>query len=349
MLVAGKAEPKRGIRIWEKPEPGIVDNNDVLLEIEACGICGTDLEIYEWPEENLPNWMRNLPLPVVLGHEAVGRVRDIGSAVTRFKRGDRVVHASTGGCGVCFFCRSGLLNLCAARASKIPGIMNDGAYAKYAVITDYALFKIPEDIPVATAAVMQPLTVAVHAMERSHMLPGDQVVVIGPGPQGLMQAMMARACGASDVIVAGLEIDRGRLDIASNLGAEAVNTARQNLKEKVLSITDGRGADVVFDCAGGSKTLNIAVDVVRKGGEIIVVGVGTSGEFDQNQIMQKEITIRGSSGRLPTTWDRTMNLLRSRMISLESIVSHVLPLEKAEEAFELLHRKEAVKVVLTPE
>ncbi len=181
------------------------------------------------------------------------------------------------------------------------------------------------------------------------MLPGEQVVIIGPGPQGLMQTMMAKASGAADVIVAGLGIDRLRLQIASQLGAEAVDTTTQDLKEKVLELTDGRGADVVFDCAGGAKTLGIAVDVVRKGGEIIVIGVGSLGQFDQNPIMQKEITIRGSSGRLPTTWDRTMNLLRSKVISLDSIVSHVLPLEKAEEAFELLDKKEAAKVVITPD
>ena len=175
MLVAGKAEPKRGIWLWEKPEPKIVEDNDVLLEVEACGVCGTDLEIYEWPEENLPAWMRTLPLPVVLGHETVGRVREVGPTVTRFKLGDRVVHASTGGCGVCYFCRSGLLNLCGARASKIPGIMSDGAYARYAIITDYALFKIPEEISTADAAVLQPLTVAVHAMGIGR--PGDIHVI----------------------------------------------------------------------------------------------------------------------------------------------------------------------------
>ena len=349
MLVAGKAERKHGISMWDKPEPHIADDNDVLLEVEACGVCGTDLEIYEWPEDNLPAWMLTLPLPVVLGHETVGRVKETGPAVTMFKPGDRVVHSSTGGCGVCYFCRSGMLNLCPARAGKIPGIMNDGAYAKYAVITDYALFKIPEDISTSDAAVTQPLTVAVHAMERSHMLPGEQVVVIGPGPQGLMQAIMARACGAADVIVSGLDIDRGRLKIAAKLGAIAVDTTNDDLKEKVLDLTGGRGADVVFDCAGGSKTLGIATDVVRKGGEVIVVGVGGTGPFDQNLIMQKEITITGSSGRLPTTWDRTMNLLRSGTISLDYIVSHVMPLKKIGEAFELLHSKEAAKVVITPE
>ncbi len=348
MLAAGKTRPEPGIEIFERPEPKITQEDEVLIEVGACGVCGTDVRIYRWRPEEMSARILNMKFPRVLGHEVAGTIRQMGKNVAGFAVGDKVMCEASSGCGLCVFCRSGRPHLCETRRGRILGIGIDGGYTQYMIIRSACLFKMSEDISFIEAAVMESFGVAVHALERSHLKPGDHVVILGPGPLGLLGAMLAKSNGAASVIVAGLGIDKERLKIASKIGAEAIDITAHSLSERVLSNTNGKGADVVFDFAGGVSALKGAIEVVSKGGEVIMVGQGKPGEFDQKTIVDKELTILGVKARQPSTWDRAMALLDSRTIDLKPIITHTFPVKKAKEAFQLLDERKAVKVVIVP-
>ncbi|MDO8674311.1 MAG: alcohol dehydrogenase catalytic domain-containing protein, partial [Dehalococcoidia bacterium] len=334
MLAAGKAKPGPGIDIFEHPEPKITRGDEVLLEVAACGICGSDLHTYRWRADEISQIKRNMRLPIVLGHEVAGTILETGRDVVGFRVGDRVMCETSAGCGACFYCRLGRPNLCDKRHEYTLGMSIDGGYARYTVIRANCLFRIPEGVSFVEAAVMEPFAMVVHAVGRSHLKAGDHVVIMGPGPMGLLGAMVAKASGAATVMVAGLPLDRERLNVASQIGAEAVEINGDNLRERVLKSTEGRGADIVFDIAGGSAALNSAVDVVRKGGEIIMVGLGGPGQFEPKTVVTKELNIVGALSRLPSDWDRASALVSSGSVDLKPIITHTLPLRSAKEAFE---------------
>ena len=258
MLAVVKAEAKVGIETREVPEPEVIKGH-VIVEVRACGICGSDLHIYEW--EPFIQWVS---LPRVLGHEVAGTICQLGEGVEGFKVGDRIVADTFGGCGKCHFCRLGKFNHCMYQSRL--GQHVDGGMAKYVVVPVCSLYRIPEQVGFEEASAIEPLGVILRAFERCDMKPGDDMAIIGPGPIGLFGVMLAKACGGGKTIAIGLKKDRKRLETAERFGAITIISEEENVQDKVMILTEGMGVDIVMDVSGGSDSLSISTGIVKRGG-----------------------------------------------------------------------------------
>jgi L-iditol 2-dehydrogenase len=316
--------------------------NEVKVRVAAAGICGTDVHILKGTWACRP--------PVVLGHEWCGTVVEAGGAVRSLRAGDRVLCSNPARtCGLCAHCLAGNPFMCAERVSA--GYMIDGAFAETICIDERRCHRLGPEVSFRAAALGEPLAVAVHAcIERTAVHAGDVVAVIGPGCVGLLVSQVARLEGAR-VVVCGVDKDRPRLERARALGADAVvNVDREDAVEVARALTNGRGADVVYDCAGTAASLAAAWELVRKEGTLVPLGIYPGPvETDFNRITMKELRVVGSYGYLWTTWRRTTSLLADKRIDAESLISHEFPLERWCEAFEAAQDGSAVKVVFRPD
>lgn len=323
---------------WPEPTPA---PDEVKLEIIAAGICGTDVHIVEGFWACRP--------PVVLGHEFCGRVVEVGSLVTHFKPGDRVVASNPARtCGRCRHCCGGNPFMCTKRISA--GYMIDGAFAEYLCITQARCHLLPENVSFLQAALGEPLSVAVHAvMEKTTLHKGDLAVVSGPGCVGLLTALVAKLEGAR-VIVAGTDKDARRLQLMKELGADAVvNVSRESLTDAVHALNGGEGADVVYECAGAPASLDACWAAVRNEGTLVPLGIYEGPiKTDFNKITMKELRVVGSFGYVWTSWNRCLQLLANRDIDTDRLISHIYPFERFEEALEALASGQTVKVVMQP-
>jgi len=340
MLAVVKSKPQVGIEIMDVPRPRPKED-EVLVRVEACGICGTDVHFYEWVEHS-----RWITLPRVLGHELVGEIAEIGGRVKGFEVGQRVVTETWGGCGVCYFCRLGRFNSCETQLRI--GQHSDGGMTRYVTIPAVSLFPIPDSISIVDAAVLEPLGVVLHALERCAFKPGDDVAVLGPGPIGLLAVHLLRQSGAASIIIAGLQEDGQRLAFAEKWGGIAVNTAGENLVERVREITSGRGVDLVLEVSGGQGALDTAVQITKPGGQVAVVGLGAPGIFDYNRMVHKEIDLIGCWRRQPSSWYRAINLVKEGRVRPGEVVTHQFPLDQADQGFRLLLARQAIKVLIVP-
>ncbi len=346
MRAVVKTKEAVGIEILDMPKPKIKPNQ-VLLQVKGCGICGSDLGLYDWTPESRTRRGKPIKLPVIIGHEPAGIVAEVGSEVSQnLKVGDRVAADSWGGCGECYFCRLGKFNMC-ERSSNI-GSLTNGGYAEYVAMPGFNLYKLPDAISMDVAPILQPLGVAVHAMEVTDLRLGDEVVVLGPGAIGIMEAMVAKCRGATRVWITGIGKDKQRLELARKLGFETVNIEEQSVVDVVREATGGLGVAVVFDAtargAGDEK-----VKLLKKGGQLtITVEDAPSLTFNGADFRRVgDITIRHHVGRNPTTFYSALNLLASGRIDVRSLITH-MPLEEADKAFQMLKRSEAAKIILVP-
>jgi len=202
MLALAKVDVNRGLSLIEMPEPKVSEGQDILVEVGACGICGSDLAA-SLSEERIISWMSRYGWPQVLGHEIAGIVREVGKEVAEFKPGDLVVCHPIPPCGFCFYCSRGQTNLCENHAVKGLRSARIGGYAKYVLVTPHYLLKMAENVPVEEAALVEPVGVSLHAIERSHVKPGDSAVIIGPGALGVLAAMLLKLSGVQTLVVAG--------------------------------------------------------------------------------------------------------------------------------------------------
>jgi L-iditol 2-dehydrogenase len=330
------------VELREVPIPEI-GSDDVLLEVGAVSVCGSDVH----QAHNTHSWPVNVP--VVLGHEFGGIVARIGSAVRGVREGDRVVSETAAEiCGNCLSCRGGRYNLCRARKGFGYGL--DGAMAHWVRVPARCLHAIPASLPFDIACLAEPHAVAYNAMcVNSTIRPGDVVVVLGPGPIGLLCARMAALSGANPLIVAGLTADCPRLDVARALGAtRTVDVERENL-EAVVRDSSSDGADVVCDATGASKALDVALRLVRPGGQIIKVGWSPeSYAVDINPLVQRNVHLQGTFSHNYAVWERVIHLLDRRVTMPETIVGLRAPLESWRSAFDAMHRRDVIKSVLLP-
>jgi len=341
MLAVVKNKPATGIEIMERPEPD-VKNGYAIIEVKACGICGSDLHIYEWSP--FYQWMT---FPRIMGHEVAGTICETGSDVVGFAPGDRVVADTWGGCGVCSCCRVGRFNLCLNQVRL--GQHVDGGMARYVAVPGNCLYRIPEGVDFETASVLEPLGVILRTFERCDVKPGDTMAILGPGPIGLLGVMLAKACGASTIIASGLGVDKERLEYARRFGAVSVNVDEESLQERVMDLTEGQGVDIVMDVSGGEGSLTEAAAVAKRGGQIGFVGLSPKAVFDPFVLVEKELAIYGSCRRQPSTWFRAIDLVANKVVNPGAIVTHSLPLSRAQEGFEILLRREGLKVILIPQ
>ncbi len=318
-----------------------IGEKDVLLRVGAVSVCGSDL--HQWRGSH--SWPVNYPC--ILGHEFAGTVAQAGSAVKNFHEGDRVASETAAVIEESSpLSRSGLYNLDPSRRGFGYGV--DGAMTEYVRVPERCLHRLPADLPFAKAALTEPCCVAYNALcVNGRVRPGDSVLVLGPGPIGLLCAQMAKLSGAGRVIVAGLQADQHRLATARRLGADV--TLDRGVVEYVSQMGDGLGVDVAVDCSGASATLQIALQAVRPAGQIIKVGWGPQPlQFSLDPLVQKNITITGSFSHNWPVWERVISMIVSGQIDLEPVISHVAPLSRWQENFEKMEGGEYVKAVLTP-
>jgi L-iditol 2-dehydrogenase len=325
-----------------QPQPA---EDELLIRIKACGICGSDVHGYDGSTG------RRLP-PIVMGHEAAGVVESVGSAASNFRPGDRVTFDSTVSCGKCFYCLRGQINLCDHReviGVSTPSFRRMGAFAEFIAVPARIAYPLPENMPYSHAALIEAVSVAVHAVSLTPIALDDTVVVVGAGMIGLLTLQAARLAGAGNVIV--FDLDETRLELARGLGAtHTFNSRSSNVLAQVLALTGGRGADVALECVGNTIAVKLALDSVRKGGAVTLVGnVAPTIEFGLQSAVTRQIRVQGScasSGEYPAC----ISLMSRGAIRVEPLVSAVAPLEDGAAWFHRLYDREPglLKVVLQP-
>ncbi len=328
------------VDLRDVPVPEIGDS-DVLLRVGAVSVCGSDL--HQW--NGSASW--NVNYPCILGHEFSGTVAETGKLVENFKPGDRVVSETAAVIDPSSpLSRSGLYNLDPSRRGFGYGV--DGAMTRFVRVPERCLHRISNGVSFEKAALTEPCCVAYQAVcVNGRVRPGDRVLVLGPGPIGLLCAKMAKLSGAGQLIVAGLPKDRSRLDIARQLGADL--TLEGAVAETVAGLGDGLGVDMVVDASGSSATLQIALQAVRPAGHIVKVGWGPQPmQFSLDPAVQKNVTISGSFSHNWPTWERIISMIASGQIDLNPVISRVANLAEWSDCFERMEHGEYVKAVLTP-
>lgn len=323
----------------KRPIPQIKAANDVLVEMEACSICGTDVHVL-----SNPPGFAGTP-GIILGHECVGKVLAVGENVANLVPGDRVVLIPNIYCGNCHYCRIGWPNFC--ENEKIMGVTIDGIFAKYFVAPNDALTKIPDNMPNDVAVFCEPVNCVMGAMDQVRVLPGETVLVLGAGPIGLYSAMLLKSNGAGKVIVS--EPSAKRAQFAKECGADVVvDPVHDDLKAAVLRETEGLGADIVVDAVG--VLLADAIACARRAGRIVLIGLNEHETQTVNQadIMKNGLFIYGNyNGHFSMT--PTVRMLSSGLIPVKKMITHRLPLSRFEEGLEAMRNGEGIEVILYPD
>ena len=322
-----------------------IKDDEVLIKVKYCGICGTDLHIYHGEYPCTP--------PLVIGHEFSGVIAAVGKNVAGWKAGDRVVsELHTGICGVCYHCRRGHYLLCAHK--KPAGSARDGGMAEFAAMPARLLHRIPAKVSFEEAALTEPAAICVQAIiERSGIRMGDRVAISGAGPIGLLALLVAKAAGAAQVIVSGTARSAQlKLDMAKTLGADRiVIVEHEDLKKVVLEEIDGDGCDLFIEAAGSSLVIKDSPGMIRKGGTICALGVTKDkfAEFPWNDAMFKACRIQFNYSSDFDAWERTLAMMASGKINVRPLITHHFPLHKFDESFKQMEAGEALKILINPE
>lgn len=332
------------LELVDFPEPQL-GAEEVLVRVAACGVCGSDVHGYDGSTG------RRIP-PLVMGHEAAGVIAEVGAAVEGFAVGERVTFDSTLYCGECDYCQAGMINLCDNR--QVLGVScgdyrRHGAFAEFVAVPQRIVYKLPDALPMEHAALIEAVSVAVHAVRRSGAGQGDTAVVVGAGMIGLLVIQALRAYGAERVVA--VDIDEERLRVAQQLGAGVVlQPEREDPVATIRELTDGRGAAASFEVVGATAPLQTAVECVAKGGTVTLVGnVSPRVEVPLQSIVTRELTLYGScasQGEYP----ECIELMAAGKIDVAPLLSARAPLEEGPRWFERLYAREPglMKVVLEP-
>jgi len=335
---------RRQLEIVEIEKPSFKED-EILVRIHACGICGSDVHGYDGSTG------RRIP-PIVMGHEAAGLVEAVGGSVTKFTPGDRVTFDSTVYCGTCFFCKRGQVNLCDRPeiiGVSTPVFRRMGAFAEYVTVPERIAYHLPATMPFSHAAMIEAVSVAVHAVALTPMALEDTAVIVGAGMIGQLAVQAVRQAGAGQILV--LDIDDSRLERARSLGAtHTLNPRSAGVIEDILELTSDRGADIALECVGTTKTVKLAVDSVCKGGAVTLVGnVAPSVELGLQSVVTRQIRVQGScasAGEYPAC----ISMMARGSIRVDSLISSVAPLEEGMAWFDRLYQRDPglLKVVLEP-
>ncbi|MCH3965773.1 MAG: zinc-binding dehydrogenase [Clostridium sp.] len=316
----------------------------VVIKVMAAGICGTDIRFYKTDEGKT-----KLKTPVVIGHEGSGIISEIGEGVSDLKVGDHVVTETTfTHCGKCEYCIEGYYNLCINRTSL--GSKVNGFFAEYVVCDSNRIHKLPDNVSFEEGAMVEPISCCVHGVfERSSIKPGDTCVVSGPGPIGIITAQLVKIAGAR-VILIGTAHSKKRLELAKKMGIKDILIVGQdNIGKHIYNLTDGLGADIVFECSGSNSALDTAFDIVKKLGQIVLVSAPSKATINLwDELLLKELDLISFISSKPTSWNTAIKLLQQKKLNVEDLISHKFPLNRWEEAFKLSMSKEANKIILYP-
>jgi threonine dehydrogenase-like Zn-dependent dehydrogenase len=335
-MIAGVFARQGVLEIQERPEPTVVNPDDVLLEVEATGVCGTDLHILSDPPGHpaTPG--------TILGHEIVARVADLGEKVQGIKIGQRVTVDANLKCGLCRPCRKGKQNHCENWTTI--GIFRDGGFAKYVVVPERALHPIADSLPLKDAVWTELLSCVIGSTDRISIQPGQTAVVIGAGPAGMLHALMFKAAGAKAIIA---DVAPFRLNLAQQVGLISINVKETSLGDAVMDMTDAWGADVVVDAVGSQ--FQSCLDIVATGGMVSLFGMNTHATpaISQNLVTRKELTVFGSYVGY-YVFPRSIEVLESASIKPSQLITHDLSVEKLPEGIGAARRGEAMKVMVRP-
>ncbi|APC14041.1 L-threonine 3-dehydrogenase [Providencia rettgeri] len=331
-----KAEP--GIWMTDVPKPEL-GHNDVMIKIRKTAICGTDVHIYNWDEWS----QKTIPVPMVVGHEYIGEIVAIGQEVKGFNIGDRVSGEGHITCGHCRNCRGGRTHLC--RNTIGVGVNRTGCFAEYLVIPAFNAFKIPDNIPDEIAAIFDPFGNAVHTA-LSFDLVGEDVLVSGAGPIGIMAAAVCRHVGARHVVIT--DVNDYRLELAKKMGvSRAVNVSRENLKDVMNELGMKEGFDVALEVSGAPAAFQTMLDTMNHGGRIALLGIPpASMATDWSQVIFKGLFIKGIYGReMFETWYKMATLVQSGL-DLSPIITHQFPIDEFQKGFDIMCSGQSGKVIL---
>jgi threonine 3-dehydrogenase len=333
-----KAERAPGIWLQEIPEPKL-GANDVRIRIRKTAICGTDVHIYSWDA-----WaQKTIPVPMAVGHEYSGVIVEVGSEVHGFKVGDRVSGEGHITCGYCRNCRAGRRHLC--RNTVGVGVNRPGSFAEYLVIPAFNAFKLPDSISDEVAAILDPLGNATHTALAFNLV-GEDVLITGAGPIGIMAAAIARFVGARHVVVT--DVNDYRLELARRMGAtRAINVTRESLDDTMKSLGMVEGFDVGLEMSGNPSAFRDLLRTMHHGGSVALLGI-PPGEtaIDWNEVIFKGLTLKGIYGReMFETWYKMAAMLQSGL-DVTSIITHRLPLAAYREGFEIMKSGSSGKVIL---
>ena len=337
----------------EKQEPGAnyrtdlpvpkIGPNDVLVHVKATAICGTDHHIMQWSE-----WAASrLKLPMVFGHEFAGDIVEVGSAVNEYKIGDRIAGETHIPCNNCYQCQTDNRHICENMA--IIGVHTAGSFGEYICVPKDCVYQLPDSISYEIGSMLEPMGVGVHGVSVAEVK-GQNTLIYGCGPIGLMAVGAAKALGAAKIIA--VDIFDQKLEIAEKMGAElTINSKQSNVLNSVLDATNGVGADVVIDYTGNTKAILDGFRAVRKGGKMVLVGLPDQ-DLTLNltdNIIYKEATVIGVTGRLMyQTWKQCEEILTTPGFSLAPTIGGVFPLKDYEKAFEAINQGNPGKMILIP-
>ena len=332
---------RKDLRYEDIPEPS-PGPGQVKVKVSLAGICGTDLKEYS----DGPGMIAVDKVPLTLGHEFAGTVAEVGKGVTNFKLGERVTGVGYWYCGECFFCKRAMYNICLN--GGFTGLTVDGCMAEYVVVPSYSVYKLPDSVSDEVGALVEPLAVAIHAVRQGNVRPGDTLAIVGSGTIGLCVLLAARAAGAAEVHVVDKIKRRGEIALA--MGATAfINPDDGAPVKQVANLTDGLGADISFECVGHPDTPQLSVDLARRGGTTVIVGVfDKPSSFHFQSVMFNQKTIVGS----PIYVDEAKTaiaLLADKRINPQRLITSKVPLKDAVEmGFEKLidNKEENIKVLL---
>lgn len=333
----------RHLEIADVPTPTL-GPDEVLICVAACGICGSDVHGYDGSTG------RRIP-PLIMGHEAAGTAVALGAGVTGVSAGDRITFDSTVFCGTCQYCLRGEINLCDRR--KVLGVSCTdyrchGAFAEYVTVPRRIVHLLPENLSFAEAAMLEAVSVALHAVSLSNMARGDTALVLGAGMIGLLTLQALRVAGCSCVYVA--DVDASRLKLAANLGASTLLATGEDLVSQIASVTGGAGVDLAVEAVGVDETVRAAIDCVHKGGSVTLIGnVSPEVTLPLQKVVTRQIRLQGScasAGEYP----QAIELIARGKIQVKPLITAIAPLEEGPRWFERLYSREQnlMKVILAP-
>ena len=333
-----KKERTTGIWMQDVPVPKIGDS-EVLIKTRKSSICGTDVHIYQWD-----SWaQKTIPVPMVIGHEFMGEIAEIGSRVKGLKVGDRVSAEGHITCGICKLCRNGQKHLCINSLGL--GVHRHGCFAEYFSLPAENVFSLPADIPDELATLLDPLGNATHTA-LSFDLVGEDVLITGAGPIGCMAAAIAKHAGARHVVVT--DINEFRLNLAGQMGAtRPVNVAKESLSDVMRQLAIAPGFTVGLEMSGSPAALNTLLEMVQHGGHIALLGIQPAGTaIDWNLVIFKMLNIKGIYGReIFSTWYKMCSMLQSGL-QLAPIITHHLPFKEFQQGFDIMLSGQSGKVIL---
>jgi 2-desacetyl-2-hydroxyethyl bacteriochlorophyllide A dehydrogenase len=346
MRAAAKVRPlKEPLEIITLPFSNQPKDDEVTIKVQSVGICGTDLSIYKWTETVAKEY--NPTFPLIPGHEFAGTVEQVGSGVKHLQVGDKVAVNPHISCNECEFCLQGKQNICQNR--PILGCHANGGLVEFINVREMNVFKLPESLPIYLGSLAEPLSVAVHALERVHDDRNQTAAIVGAGTIGLLQYLACKAAGYKKVVIFGLDHDVERFKLAESMGAYTVNLDKENAEERLLEITGKKVVDVCFEAAGTNESINLAIDLVKTTGKVALVGIAAGQTpIYTTKLVFAEKDIIGCRAYTLGTWPKTMELMERIIPELSKLVTHRLPLEQINEAIHLIEQRKCLKVIIEP-